>query len=290
MDQYLVFYRSYLESIGKSPHTIKQYCIDTEQFLSFMLKNEHTFDTPIKEIVAAYNQQLEENYSSPASINRKKASLKHFLHFLQMRNVIAEIPVHLLTPLKQQKEKLKYYTKQQIEQILNYWFELIETALIPEHRWLALRNFCIVNIMAELGTKPSEVTRMKWTHLKQQEITILQRKRIRTLCLSDSMIDWLEIYKNETKSLLPSSENAAYMWLGLGNKQNEPITVKTIERIYKTISNQVGFKVTPTSMRYTLMNSEVKTHQDEQLKDLYLRYGYARKSVLVDRVNRFKEN
>lgn len=288
MDQYVVSYRNHLESINKSPHTIKQYGIDTAQFLDFMQKNNWTFETPIVEIVEAYNKVLEENYASLASINRKRASLKHFLKFLWMRKLIQEVPEDLLKPTKQQKESLKLLTEHQVNEILNYWLEVSASAQDSELKWLALRNFCIVNVMVELGLKPSETTRMKWSHINKNEITILQRKRARKLDLSTSLLRWLMAFRKETEILLAASQTAEYVWLGLGNKQNDPITVKTIERIYQSLSKGLGFKVTATSLRYTLMNSEVKNLHTQQLSELYQRYGYARKSVLVDRINRFQ--
>lgn len=290
MDELITYYKAYLESLNKSSHTVKQYGIDIQQFIKFMKDHDYSFDGSISKIIEEYNQYLLEAFSSFASVNRKKASLHHFLSFLRQRNRIEEVPESLLKPIKTEKESIQTLSNDQVTMASHYWMEDYETATDIEYKWITLRNFCIVNIIIEIGLKPSELVSMKWSHIQGNEMTILQNKRIRKLPLSKSFLNWLTAYRIETESLLPYSKEGEYVWLGLGNKQNVPITVKTIERIFKTLTNKLGFKVTATALRYTLINTDTKKYHAEQLQDIYVRYGYARKSVLKERLELIKKS
>ncbi|QCR32433.1 tyrosine-type recombinase/integrase [Lysinibacillus sp. SGAir0095] len=284
MDELVTNYRAYLQSLSKSPHTIKQYGIDTHQFLQFMNEHHYTFNDPLGKIVDGYNEYLEVAFSSVASINRKRASLQHFLTFLKQRDIIGEIPKGLFKPMRTEKQAIQTLSVNQVKLASNYWCGVFEAAEDTEFKWIALRNFCIMNIMLETGVKPSEIVGLKWSHIMDNEITFIQNKKIRKLSLSMTILKWLHLFHLETEALLPLSKNCEFVWLGLGNKQNEPITVKTIERIFQSTSEKLGFKVTATSLRYTLIDKEVKQLHGKQLED-FMRYGYSRKSVLKERLN-----
>lgn len=286
MKQQVAYYKTYLESLKKSPHTIKQYCIDTEQFIKFLQENHIPLNNEINSCLPSYKEYLVNTYNSPASINRKLSSLKHFLYYLKDRNIIDTFPVELLQPVHRQLTKFDTLTSKQVEEVLNYWLQIYQLSGNPEYRWLALRNFCIVNLIVELGLKPSEVVAMKWSHIHEKDITIIDQRKNRKIVLSDSQIAWLALLKEETHQFFPRCENIDYIWLGLGNQQYEPITVKTIERVFQAISKGLGFTVTATKLRYTSIHHNVQQVYNVQLKQIYERFGYARKSVLVDRIKR----
>ena len=287
---YLEFYKAYLVSLNKSPHTIKQYCIDIEQFISYIDKCNLSFENRIDSTVEHYIVFLSDTYRSVSSFNRKIASLKHFLFFLKSRNVIQEIPIELLIPKKLVEHNIETLQEEQMKKVINYWLNLYRRSDDEVYKWIALRNFCIVRIISELSLKPSEVVEMKWSHINDQGIRITNQKRSRRVKLSIAMLQWLYIYKKAAEDLLPASSEIDFIWLGIGNKQNEPITVKTIERLFQAISREVGFKVTATMLRYSTINNEITKKSDANLDELYNEFGYSRKSVLIDRFKRFTKN
>lgn len=288
--RYLEFYKAYLVSLNKSPHTIKQYCIDIEQFISYINECNLFFENNLDLAVEQYVSYLNETYDSITTFNRKIASLKHFLFFLKSRDVIQEVPIGGLIPKKLTEHAIKTLQEEQLKKVINYWFILYRRSDDEVYKWIALRNFCIVRIISELSLKPSEVVEMKWSHINEQSIIVTKQKRARRVKLSSTMIGWLLIYKKAAEDLLPASLDIDFIWLGIGNKQHEPITVKTIERLFQAISRGLGFKVTATMLRYSTINNEITKKSDANLDELYNEFGYSRKSVLIDRFKRFTKN
>lgn len=288
MDRYLDYYRFYLESLYSSIHTRKQYWIDANQFVKFMTSMNFTFNDDLRGIMKNYRNELLKKYNAIASVNRKLSSLKVFFSFLMDRNIIRTIPEDILQPFNVEKNELVTLTTKQMDRLLNTSFNLFQTSVEQPYKWVALRNFCIVLVIAKLGIKPSEVVRMKWSHFGEDEVKIIQSKGYREMEISDSVIRWLHVFKEETVENMNVESN--FIWLGIGNKKSDPITVKTIERIFQSLSKQVGFYVNATMLRYYVMDDEWSSTHEDHLNELYKQFGYVRRSVLNDRVQRFPQN
>lgn len=277
-------FEAYLKSLNKSFHTIKQYTIDANQFAT-ITKGSVNLD----EALQRYTTEIQELYQSVNSINRKYAAIRQFLAFLQTRGVITVYNEQFLQKLANEKTALKVLVKEQLQQALAFWPHQYEIALNEEHAWLALRNTVIVYTFAEIALKPAELVRMEWKHIDEtsNELTVLSSKSYRIVSLSKELFALLERYKNHTNAFMPLTEYSPFVWLGVGNKLGEPISVKTIERIFKAMSEQLGFKVTATNMRYHAIQQEMKMTDDNEL---YRQFGYARKWVLDERGQRFPKS
>lgn len=285
MKAYLPAYKAYLVSLRKSENTIKQYEIDARQFADFY--NQHETGT-INERIQYYVNELHRKYNAKSSINRKLAALKAFLSFLLSRQYIEPFQESLLHPVGQSAEKLTILSSQRLQEALAGWENYYKIAKTDEHKWLAMRNLAITYTIATLGIKPVELVKMKWTHIDEetQQVHIVQRNSYRTLqCTTDYMRILLQ-YKEETREFFSQLDDVEDIWLGVGNKLGSPITVKTVERIFQQLSNIIGFKITCTNLRYTVIN---KSMQDAELEDLYIQFGYARKSVLQERQQRLHQ-
>ncbi|KYG91855.1 hypothetical protein A0U40_02645 [[Bacillus] sp. KCTC 13219] len=283
---YIPRFKAFLAGQSKSNFTVKQYSLDCAQFVKFM--KEQKYEIISVEVIEAYRQWLQLHYTSIQSVNRKLASLKSFIHFLQAREVIPLFADDLFSPLPFEKKELQTLSARQIRQALHVWLTSYETAEQKDISWMALRNYTIMRVIAEFGIKSSEIVRMKWSHVHNDFIRILTKRSYRDLPLQPALLDVLQFYKEETLKQLPIGQEVDYIWLGLGNKLGEPITVKTIERLFSYVSQQVGFSVTTTNVRYTAIKQDMdNTLQD--IEDLYEKYGYARKGVLQERAARMEK-
>ncbi|MEK4425405.1 tyrosine-type recombinase/integrase [Solibacillus sp. FSL K6-1523] len=278
---YVKAFEAYLRSLNKSPYTVKQYTLDAKQFAEIVAPQ-----TTIEDALQLYEETITKQYQSVNSINRKYAATRHFLSFLQLRDVIKTYSPKYLQPLNKEHTVIKTLAPQQAKKALAAWFQMYEQAKNEEDAWLALRNATIVAVIAELGIKSAEVVRMEWKHFHEetQQWTVIAAKKSRKLELSNTLLQQLLFYKEVTKKWMPIANEVSVVWLGLGNKKGESITVKTIERIFFTISQQVGFKVTTTNLRYRAIQNELADFHEPT--ELYEHFGYARKGVFTERQQR----
>ena len=277
-------FEAYLKSLNRSFHTVKQYRIDANQFAAITKDS-----ADLNEALQRYTSEIQETYTSVNSINRKYAAIRQFLDFLQTRGEIGVYDSLLLQKLAKEQTALNVLTTKQLQLALNFWPHQFDIALNEEHAWLALRNTAITYIIAELAIKPAELVRMQWKHVDDEtnELTVISSKSYRILPLSKELFALLERYKEHTHAFMPLTEHAPFVWLGVGNKLGEPIRVKTIERIFKAMSEQLCIKVTATNMRYQTILKEINESEDDQL---FRQFGYARKWVLDERGQRFPKN
>ncbi|MER2191309.1 MAG: site-specific integrase [Solibacillus sp.] len=276
---YPLAFKTYLQALSKSPHTIKQYVLDAEQFVA------HAADAVIDAaLVASYADMLRATYTSANSINRKLAASRQFLLFLHSRGYVGAGLIDLLQPLPKNKSELTVYTPAQVKKIRAVFPHARMVAETEEHAWLALRNGLIVELIALYGLKPAEITEMRWPHvlLDNKLLRIRYKNAERDIEMSEAMVEAFRYYWEETKRFMPIAEEVPHIWLGIGNQQGAPITVKTTERIFHFVTNTVGFKVTATNLRY----AAIKSAEEDAV--LYKQFGYARKDILLERKGRMK--
>lgn len=277
----------HLEKMGKAPLTIKQYKIDGKQFIRYCWDQQEEMlrDDTIKKLVKSYREHVQQRYTNTQSINRKFASLRTFLHFAKFREWIRIVPEAYVKPIPKVQKALSVLTDEERARAVDVWLRAYRTMEDPEHRWMALRNFCITRLVSELALKPYEIVKMKWTHIDfdTRIVRIFGAKSYRDLELSDTMIAWLLLFEKRTHALFPELIEAEHIWLGLSNKAGTPITVKTIERIMLAISRELEKKVTCTNLRYTAMHQELLEQDLRKVKEIFDKYGYVHHYVMEER-------
>lgn len=282
-DHYTEAFRAFLIGLNKSQHTIKQYVNDAKQFEKFL--DEESYRDSFSEGLKAYIHHLHTKYNTANSINRKLAALRSYLEFLYSRKYIKVYDETLLESVAKQHPKLVALTDKELRSVLNCWHQMYSIAETDENAWLAMRNLAITYTIAMLGIKPAELVKMKWSHINEKEMTIniMERLSYRTLEMPSELLSILLQYKKETEIFFSQLKEIDEMWLGVGNKLGEPITVKTVERIFLQLSKLLDFKVTCTNLRYTVIEMYMKQQEDD---DLFAKFGYARKGVLIERHKR----
>lgn len=277
-----------LQSLKKSAATKKQYNMDGQQFLTFAHEKNYLYvDQHFKDLLVLYCNYLKETYSNINTFNHKIATLRGFIDFIFLREWLEPFDYqHILQPKKRQKEALQLLTNKQIMQISNVWPTYFQYAKTAEHAWLARRNGCIVQMLMETGCKPAELVRMKWTHFNYDEssLYIANRNGRRAIKLSALLMDMLAHYQKETETL-HQQEVGEWVWVSEAS-QTKPITTKTVERIFQTISQEIGKNVRATDLRYTVMQRAFQ--QEKTLEHIQQEMGYVRKWVLTERQQRFE--
>ncbi len=277
-----------LNSLKKSSATKKQYNIDGQQFLAFAHENNYlNVDHHLKELLYIYSNYLKESYANVNTFNHKIATLRGFIDFVFLREWVDPFDYEvILQPKKRQKEALTLLTKKQLIQIANVWPTYFQYAKTMEHAWLARRNGCIVQLLMETGCKPAELVRMKWSHIQFDSsiIYIANQNGRREIKLTSILMNMLEHYM-ETTEELHAEKLGEWVWVSEAS-QSKSISTKTIERIFQTISKEIGTNVRATDLRYTVMQ---KAFQSEKtIENIQEKMGYVRKWVLTERQDRFE--
>lgn len=277
-----------LNSLKKSAATKKQYNIDGQQFLAFASEqNIENIDNQLKELIIIYSNYLKEQYPNVNTFNHKIASLRSFVDFIFLREWAEPFDYEsILQPKKRTKEALKLLTKEQLLRIVDVWPTFFQYAKTQEHAWLARRNGCIVQMFIETGCKPAELVRMKWAHLDfdSKGIAIVNHNGKRQMKLSQFLMDMLLHYQHATEEI---HEKNVGEWLWVSETSlTKPITTKTIERIFQTISKEMAINVRATDVRYTVLQKSLQS--DNTIDSIQQKMGYVRKWVLTERRDRFK--
>lgn len=277
-----------LQSLKKSAATKKQYNMDGQQFLTFAHEQKYLYvDHQLKNLLKLYSDYLKETYSNINTFNHKIATLRGFVDFIFLREWIEPFDYQLiLQPKKRQKEVLQVLTNKQIMLIANVWPTYFQYAKTEEHAWLARRNGSIVQVLMETGCKPAELVRMKWSHINEENATIFiaNRNGRREIKCSAVLMDMLAQYKKETAHL-HGQEIGEWVWVSEASVA-KPISTKTVERIFQTMSQDIGKNVRATDLRYTVMQRSFQ--QDKTLEHIQQEMGYVRKWVLTERQKRFE--
>ncbi|MFJ7737440.1 tyrosine-type recombinase/integrase [Lysinibacillus sp. NPDC097287] len=282
-DSYLLL----LTSLKKSAATKKQYNLVGQQFLVFASeRNIYQLDDQFKELLFTYNKYLQGTYANVNTYNHKIATLRSFVDFVFLREWLERFDYEvILQPKKRGKESLKVLTKEQLVKISAVWPTYFQYAKTNEHAWLARRNGCIVQMLLETGCKPSELVHMKWSDIKEQEshIYLSNHNGRRALKISTILLEMLHYYKEATE-VIHQEPIGEWIWVSEAS-QMKPITTKTIERIFQTISKDIGVAVRATDIRYTVMQKALQN--ENSIENTLQQMGYVRKWVLTERGDRF---
>ncbi|WP_155591119.1 tyrosine-type recombinase/integrase [Lysinibacillus cavernae] len=277
-----------LQSLKKSAATKKQYNMDGLQFLTFAHEQNYLYvNHQLKDLLTIYCDHLKETYNNINTFNHKIATLRGFVDFIFLREWVEPFDYqNILQPKKRQKETLEVLTNKQIMQIANVWSTYFQYAKTQEHAWLARRNGCIVQVLMETGCKPAELVRMKWAHFNRENATlfIANQNGRREIKYSAILMDMLALYRNETEAL-HEREMGEWVWVSEAS-QTKPITTKTVERIFQTMSQDIGKNIRATDLRYTVMQRAFQ--QEKTLEHIQQEMGYVRKWVLKERQQRLE--
>ncbi|WP_336634672.1 site-specific integrase [Lysinibacillus fusiformis] len=281
-------YMLLLQSLKKSAATMKQYNMDGQHFLSFAHEKNYLYvDHQFQELLQIYCHEIKETYSNINTFNHKIATMRGFVDFIFLREWKEPFDYqHILQPRKRQKEALQVLTNKQIGQMANVWPTYFQYAKTAEHAWLARRNGCIVQVLMETGCKPAELVRMKWSHFQKEKSTlfIANRNGRREVKCSPLLMDMLGHYKEETESM-HDKEVEEWVWVSEAS-MTKPITTKTVERIFQTMSKDIEKNVRATDLRYTVMQRAFQ--EEKTLEHIQQDMGYVRKWVLTERQQRFE--
>lgn len=179
-------YLNYCESRKNlDQKTVKSYRIDLQQYNDFIKNN--LIDWVEKKSIERYIDYLHTHYK-PKSVKRKIASLKAFLHHLEIEDELAVNPFHnIQIKYKEPFILPKTIPIDNIESIINYAYEQNRKATTAYGKKVALRNALILELLFATGMRISELCSLKTNQLDLHDYIIRiygkgSRERLIQIC------------------------------------------------------------------------------------------------------------
>lgn len=171
--QYIVILNDYGKhlAVGEySSRTIEEYLKNVVGFIQFLEESEYLcIDEWTAEIMFEYIETLSE--FKKATIKHKTGSLRLFLRYLYLENIIKEdLSQYIGTIRGTYHQKLpSFWTKNEVNQLL---------AAIDQNNPNEKRDYAMILLVARLGLRSSDVKKLKFEnlHWKENQIVIIQSK------------------------------------------------------------------------------------------------------------------
>jgi integrase/recombinase XerC len=227
-DRYLKDYLDHIRDIKMfSPHTVKAYRQDIEQFFAFFseLGQEVSRDT-IRSFIHAASQKS----GNKRTISRKIYAIKSFYIYLLKTGKIASNPFDGISTPRVEKR---------LPQILTENEMLIFLDRLPEINFLELRNKAIFEFLYATGLRISELTHLKIADIRFDEglVRVMGKgKKERIVPFNRKAKGILLRYLQEARKKFKGDQ--AYVFLNArGNKITERSVERILQKCYRELMN-----------------------------------------------------
>ncbi len=259
---------------NRSPRTVTSYKSDLQQFLAFLTK-EKVYSLP------ALNQRVVRHYlitchnagAGPATINRKLASIRSFLHYLYRHAKIDDDFSDLLQSAKMAKRLPRNISEEEAENLLEEPEKMFQghDSLEP---WRWERDHIIATMLYATGLRVSELTALTLADLSipGRMVKVMSKgRKERLVPLPEAILDELNYYLNEVRPALLQAKESVALFPG---PDGRPLTTKTVRLRLAQLGQQNGLlkHITPHMLRHSYATHLLAHHAD--LRSIQLLLGH----------------
>lgn len=239
---------------GFSPHTLRNYHADIEQFLTY---SSSIFT---KETLREFLAFLYETGRSKKTVARKLAAISSFAKFLMREKVIEENPFLAMSRVKVSKTLPKFLS---LEEILHF-FKMPDLTT-----YLGFRDRCIMELLYSSGIRVSELSA-----IDRQDIDFLGRSlkvrgkgnKERIVPLTEVALHWVQGYLEHPKRMQDTEKHkkqkdpeAVFL-----NRWGERISVRAIDLSFQAYrkASGIALNITPHTIRHTIATHLLEAGMD----------------------------
>ncbi len=250
---------SYLRAVkNASEHTVRNYGLDIEQFLTFAKAPLHACS---KTTVRAFLAHLSAKGLAKKTLLRRLSSLRSFFKFLLKEGALQSNPIAELEGPKAEKRIPPLLTYAHVERLL---------AQPDATTLLGLRDRCIMELFYSSGLRLSELVSLSRSDvdLARRQMKVRGKgKKERIVPITKTAIQWMRTYLDHPMRHLAGEHHSPEVdhdALFL-NRHGRRLTARSVDRTFKLYLLQSGLAVTvtPHIIRHT-----IATHWLEKGMDL----------------------
>jgi integrase/recombinase XerC len=231
---------------GYSPHTVRSYRTDLDQFFAFAEKDGSTvFPSDISSAdVRAWIVSMIDNSITASSVHRKISCLRIFFRYLRKEGIIHHDPMDKVV-LPKRKKKLPVFVG---EDALNNLLDKYEFG----SDFPGIRNRTIIEMLYLTGMRRAELIGLKNNDVDLSAATIKvtgKRNKQRIIPMLKSFIGRIQEYIKVRNDLFPSDHDSWFFLTNKGNKLYDKYVYNTV-KCYLTMVTTIE-KRSPHVLRHT---------------------------------------
>jgi integrase/recombinase XerC len=231
---------------GYSPHTVRSYKNDLDQFFAFMEKSESAVSPAdiSSHDVRAWIVSMMDNSISSTSVHRKISCLRIFFRYLRKDGIIQHDPMDKVVLPKRKKKLPVFVTESAMDNLLDkYEFG---------NDFPGIRNRTIIEMLYLTGMRRAELIGLKNNDVDLSAANIKvtgKRNKQRIIPMVKSFIIRLEEYIKVRDDLFPSDHEGWFFLTNRGNKLYDKYVYNTV-KCYLTMVTTIE-KRSPHVLRHT---------------------------------------
>lgn len=258
--------RAFLDDIehrrGASPHTVRSYRADLDQFFGFLADEWGTdLDKGAIENVdvltlRGFLAHLHTQGTARSSIARKLAALRTFFRFLTREGILEKNPARLISTPRQEKKIPGRLEEEEVEKLLE----------CPDRsNPLGRRDHAILELFYATGLRVSELVGLDRSSLELDARLVRARgkgKKERLVPYGEPAVDALERYLRDRQELAQRGPGTDALFL---NARGQRLTERSVHRLVRKYMKQAALRsgLSPHSLRHAFA-----THLLERGADL----------------------
>ena len=253
-------FRRWLESLGRSRHTVEGYQVDIRDFARWFVGTTGKQLAPhllTSRDVRDYRQYLVTvRKAKPSLVNRRLAALRAYVRWAQKAGLLQRNPLEGIKPMREQERAPRWLGRSERNALLRELETMVNGARTPFWRVQAIRDRAITLLLLNTGLRVSELCALECSDLdmgeRRGELRVRAGKggKERVVPLNaesrKALREWLEV--------MPASDSPA-LFLGKGGRRLHPSGVQG--RVAE-IGRRAGVAVTPHVLRHTFARSLVE--------------------------------